>query len=166
MGGNTAEFLTRLYRDGWHADHAVRPVGRLMITAMVVSCLYALASVVMLKSLADYQMHRQGMDDGSLPLSAKAIVYGAYSLRVITVISLIFGYSHLVRRLSRRTPSEYRLLLSWSIFGVAAYSYLIFTPNLPWTHIVQGVQVVLLLTVALFLMTPRVRAYFAEPSIG
>ncbi|MEK8072748.1 hypothetical protein [Rhodococcoides navarretei] len=163
MGGNTAEFLTRLYRDGWHADRAVRPIGRLMIAAMVVSCLYVLASVVLAKSLADFQMHRQGMDDGSS--SAKAIVYGAYSLRVITVVSLIFGYSYLVRRLSERTPSQYRVLLSWSIFGVAAYSYLIFTPNLPWTHVVQAIQVVILLTVALLLFTPRVRAYFAGTSV-
>lgn len=105
-----SEFLHRLYRQGWHADPAVRPVGRLMIAAMVVSCLYALASVALAKSLADFQMHRQGMDDGSLPASAKAIVYGAYSLRVITVVSLIFGYSYLVQRLSRRSPSEHRLL--------------------------------------------------------
>ncbi|MCZ4519625.1 hypothetical protein O4220_13985 [Rhodococcus ruber] len=156
-----SEFLRRLHREGWQADPAVRPVGRLMIAAMVVSCLYALASVVQAKSLADFQMQRQGMDDGSLPSSAKAIVYGAYSLRVITVVSLIFGYSYLVRRLSERTPSQYRVLLSWSIFGVAAYSYLIFTPNLPWTHVVQAIQVVILLAVALLLFTPRVRAYFA-----
>jgi hypothetical protein len=160
-----SEFLHRLYRQGWHADPAVRPVGRLMIAAMVVSCLYALASVALAKSLADFQMHRQGMDDGSLPASAKGIVYGAYSLRVITVVSLIFGYSYLVQRLSRRSPSEHRLLLSWSIFGVAAYSYLIFTPNLPWTHVVQAIQVVILLTVAVLLFTPRVRAYFAGASV-
>ncbi|CCQ17647.1 Major facilitator superfamily MFS_1 [Rhodococcus sp. AW25M09] len=160
------EFLRRLYREGWQADRAVRPIGRLMIAAMVVSCLYAFASVVLAKSLADFQMHRQGMDDGSLPSSAKTIVYGAYSLRVITVISLIFGYSYLVRRLSKRTPSEHRLLLSWSIFGVAAYSYLIFTPNLAWTHVVQGVQVALLLAVTVLLFTPRVRTYFTGSPVG
>lgn len=161
-----SEILRRLYKEGWCADPAVRPVGRLMITAMVVSCLYALASLVLAKSLADFQLQRQGMDEGSLSPSAKAIVYGAYSLRVITVISLIFGYSNLVRRLSKRTPSEYRLLLSWCIFGVAAYSYLIFTPNLPWTHVVHSIEVALLLSVTLLLFTPRVRAYFVRPSVG
>ncbi|MDZ7928653.1 MAG: hypothetical protein U5N21_00610 [Rhodococcus sp. (in: high G+C Gram-positive bacteria)] len=159
-------FLVRLYREGWQADRPVRAIGRLMIAALVVSCLYALASVVLAKSLADFQMHRQGMDNDSLPSSAKAIVYGAYSLRVITVVSLIFGYSYLVRRLSERTPSQHRVLLSWSVFGVAVYSYLIFTPNLPWTHVVQAIQVVILLAVASLLFTPRVRAYFSGSPVG
>ncbi|MFY2787216.1 hypothetical protein [Rhodococcus sp. MALMAid1271] len=155
------EFFVRLYEDGWHADGAVRPVGRLLIVAMSLAVLSSVLSLMFVRIIVEFQLRRSGYDpDGPLPPYTKEAFYIADCVRIVTVLAIFANYARLIRWLGTQNKSKYRSLLVISVITVAAYCYLLTTSYPLWIHVIQAVQVVVMFMVFILLNRKSVREHF------